>query len=186
MSATIPTTEPEFIRAGETLEWTKTNADYPASDGWSFIYYLSGPDDITITAGTYNTTDYLVSEDAAVTALWTYGIYTWELYAESYATGSLVKKFIESGFVTIKSSAGKSFAKTMLDAIEATLAGRATSKDLDLISKNIGGTGFSRNPDNLMKYRDKFRAEYLSEVSSENRSQGKGSGNKIRVRFRSA
>ena len=33
MAATVPTKEPLTIRAGDTIEWTKSIDDYKASDG---------------------------------------------------------------------------------------------------------------------------------------------------------
>ena len=182
MAADIPIVEPEIVRAGETLTWSKSYSDYSAADGYSLVYYLTGPSSITITAATYLTTDYLVTEASAVTTLWTPGIYSWESYAEL----SGEKYFLESGYLTIKSTSGKSHAKTMLDAIEAILEGRATNKDLDVVSKSLGGSSLSRDPRELMKWRAQYRAEYLSEVSRESQLEGKASGNKIRVKFRSA
>jgi hypothetical protein len=53
MAATVPTKEPLTIRAGDTIEWTKSIDDYKASDGWTLSYSFrsaSGTIDITSTA----------------------------------------------------------------------------------------------------------------------------------------
>ena len=53
MAATVPTKEPLTIRAGDTIEWTKSIDDYKASDGWTLSYSFRGTGgtiDITSTA----------------------------------------------------------------------------------------------------------------------------------------
>ena len=183
MSITVPTEEPELIYAGQTVSWTKSLPDFPATD-YTLKYYFSGPAAVTaIAAATYNTTDYLVTIPSATTAAYTYGIYSWTAFVEKGAGANLEKYFVKSGFLTIKTSSGKSFAKTMLDAIETILSGRATNKDLDLVSKSLGGAQIAKNPDLLMKYRNQFYAEYLTEVANEDRAQGKAPGSRVLMRF---
>ena len=182
----IPDTEPEIVFAGQTLQWTRSLSDYPA-DTYVLKYYLSGPASITLTATAYNATDHLISESSVTTSAWTYGIYSWQAYAEATVDAVAQKWTVGAGFLTVKTAAGKSFAKTMLDAIEAILTGRGTSKDLDLVSKSPGGSAnMSRDPEFLMKLRDKFRAEYQTELDRESRINGKSAGSKIRVRWKSA
>jgi hypothetical protein len=36
----IPTTEPDTITAGDSLEWDRALADFPASEGWELSYQL--------------------------------------------------------------------------------------------------------------------------------------------------
>ena len=47
MAADIPTKEPLTIRAGDTIEWTKSIDDYKASDGWTLSQAASSPPSIT-------------------------------------------------------------------------------------------------------------------------------------------
>jgi len=183
MSYTYPTKEPEIVRAGETMEWVRSWSDWPASS-YTVKYYLTGPASITLTAAAYQTTDHLVSVTAALTAAYTYGLYDWAAYAESGAGASALKYFLESGQLLIKTAAGKSHAKTMLDAIEDILEGRATSKDVDLLSKNLGSSSISKDPELLIRLRKQYKAEYLSELAFENMVQGKASGNRVLMRFR--
>ena len=42
MAATVPTKEPLTIRAGDTIEWTKSINDYKARDGWTLKYAFRG------------------------------------------------------------------------------------------------------------------------------------------------
>jgi hypothetical protein len=184
MPVDTPTTEPELVYAGQTVEWTRSLSDYPATS-YALKYYLTGPASITLTAAAYNTLDHKISVTSATSAAWIYGIYTWTAYAEAGAGATAEKWFIGTGFLTVKTAAGKSFAKTMVDAIESILSGSATSKDLDLVSKSLGGVSLSRDREKLVKWRDKYRSEYQSEIDAENRLQGKSTNSKIRVRFKS-
>ncbi len=77
MSAAIAIKEPTSHQAGDSLVFTKTLADYPASL-WTLSYALritAGGTPITITA-TASGSDFAVNVTAATTALWTPGIYT--------------------------------------------------------------------------------------------------------------
>jgi hypothetical protein len=176
----IPATEPELVYAGATIQWTKSGSDYP-SDEYTLNYYLSGPANITITGSQYESgTDHLISVTAAVSNAWDYGRYSYQAYAEK--TGE--KWFVGSGFITIKTAAGKSFAKTMLDAIEAILGNRADKGTVDMVAKGLGDKNIQKRPDLLMTWRDKFRAEVSAETASEDRAQGRAAGSKVLLRFR--
>ena len=75
----IPSVEPTAIIAGDTLAWTKSLADYPASAAWVLKYRLiNAASKIDITATTSGA-DHLVSVAAAVTALYPVGLYTYQI-----------------------------------------------------------------------------------------------------------
>lgn len=82
------------IIAGDTLQFTTSVPDYPASGGYTLTYRLvprvSGAP-ITITAAASGD-DYAVSVAAAATAAWTAGEYSWTAYvtlgAARYTQGS--------------------------------------------------------------------------------------------------
>jgi hypothetical protein len=182
----IPSVEPQIIYAGETIQWTRSFADFPANE-YTLKYYLThatGSPQPVLTASAYNTTDHLVSVSATDSAQWTYGIYSWTAYAEKGAGGTLERYRVDTGFLTVKTLTGKSFAKIMLDAIEAILTRSATAKDLDIVAKSLGGTSISRDRDKLMAYRDRFRAEYQSELETERALEGKATGRNVLFRFR--
>ena len=68
--ASIPTTEPETITAGDSLTWKRTLADYPAGT-WTLKYRLINADgkiDLTATA---SGTDHLVSVAPDTSAVYT-------------------------------------------------------------------------------------------------------------------
>lgn len=52
MPATIPSSEPTELTAGDSWQWDRTYSDYPSSDGWTLKYALTGahPTVIPLTA----------------------------------------------------------------------------------------------------------------------------------------
>lgn len=125
MAAPIPTTEPSYIQAGDTLTWSKSLPDYPASAGWSLGYRLINAQakiDITATA---SGDDHLVTIAAATTAAYAAGVYTWV----AHVTLATDRYTIGKGSVTVQpdlaaQSAGfeaRSTAKKALDDLRAAL-----------------------------------------------------------------
>lgn len=126
MAQTIPTTEPAFVQAGDTVAWTRDLSDYPAS-AWTLKYRLinaAGKIDITATA---DGDAHRVSVAAATTAAWAAGDYTWQAYVEG---GSSERYTVGAGRVTVKpdlaaEAAGyeaRSTARKALDDLRAALA----------------------------------------------------------------
>lgn len=124
--ATIPSTEPSFVRAGDTVAWTRTLDDYPAS-AWTLKYRLinaAGKIDITAVA---DGDTHSVSVAAATTAAWTAGVYAWQAYVEG---GTSERYTVGTGTVTVQpdlaaEAAGfeaRSTAKKALDDTRAALA----------------------------------------------------------------
>lgn len=75
MAASIATTEPASIRAGDTALWTKALSDYSAADGYILTYYIVGPVNLSKAATTSGTTDFAVTLTATDTATLTPGDY---------------------------------------------------------------------------------------------------------------
>ena len=75
----------------------------------------------------------------------------------------------------------RSHAKKVLDAIEAVLENRASQ---DQMSYSIAGRSLSRmSIDDLMTFRNRYRAEYLREIKLARIKNKQDSGNTIKVRF---
>lgn len=73
---TVPTIEPPRVTAGDTLAWTRSLPDYPASAGWVLHYRLinaAGKIDIIASAAG---DDHAVNVAASTSATWTAGTYT--------------------------------------------------------------------------------------------------------------
>lgn len=124
--ADIPSTEPLFIQAGDTVAWTRNLADYPAS-AWDLKYRLiNAAAKIDITAVADGDT-HSVTVAAATTATWAAGEYTWQAYVEG---GSSERYTVASGRLTIKPDLAakaaafeaRSTARKALDDTRAALA----------------------------------------------------------------
>lgn len=177
----IPGIEPRYIRAGETVKWSRSLQEFPATD-YTLKYYLTGPASITLTATAYNTVDHLVTILPADSAAYLYGTYTWEAYAEKGTGPTLEKYFVDSGQVLVKTASGKSHIKKTLDALEALIEGRATD-GMDNFA--LGGKSVSRmSPEELLRWHSKYTVMYRNELAAEKIAQGFPDPRRIGVRFR--
>lgn len=182
--ATVPTIEPQTIRAGDLVSWTKALQDYPANAGWSLVYTLiNGSAKITINASASGA-DHLVSVAAATSAAYAAGSYSWMARvtkgAEIYTvdTGSLT---IQPNLAALNTFDGRSHAKVMVEAIEAAIQGRASSVQLRMTINNRSIEYLS--PTELIKWLSFYRAEVAKEAQLESiRRTGKNPRN-IGVRF---
>jgi hypothetical protein len=159
----------DAITAGDTLAFTETVADYPASAGWTLTYRLvpraTGGAAITFSASASGDA-YAVSVAAATTATWAAGDYGWSSYVskglERYSVGGgQVEIFPDPATVAVGTDR-RSHAQKMLDAIEAVLQGRATSSQAEY---RIGERQLKHiEPDVLEAWRDKYRREVQREL----------------------
>lgn len=172
--------------AGETLNYRATVAQYPASDGWALRLVMnprSGGAVITINSMADGDA-HLVRAPADATALWAAGAYGWELWAlkagEQYRIDAgqlevLPGLLSASGGVDTRSQAEQALA-----AIEATLAGKASSA---VQSYQINGRHLSSySIGELVKLRELYRREVASERRAAGLSDGRGAVRRIAVR----
>lgn len=166
--ATVPTTEPQTIRAGDFITWLKTLSDYPADAGWALAYTLiNGSTKITINAAASGA-DHLVSVAAGTSAAYAAGSYIWMARvtkaAEIYTvdTGSLT---IQPNLAALTTFDGRSHAKVMVEAIEAAIQGRASSVQLRMAINNRSIEYLS--PTELIKWLSFYRAEVAKEAQAE-------------------
>ena len=180
----IPTTEPQTITAGDTVQWKKQIDDYPASDDWVLSYAMvSGSKKYSLTASASGD-DHLVSIAATTSAAYEAGEYYWQAYVTKDSERRLVgsgRLKINPNFADLSNFDARSHVKKTLDAIEAVVEGRATK---DQEEYTIGTRSLKRTPiQDLLVLRDKYKGEYLREVNAENISKGLGSKNRILVRI---
>lgn len=172
------------IYAGDTVSFTVTLADYPASV-WTLSYRLTPR--AAGTAYTFSATasgdDHLVEVAAATTATWAPGEYTVAAWVASGSERYTVES--ESGQVTLKPNpssltAGtdtRSHAARVLAAIEAAIEGRADSS-VDYLQ--INGRQVRHIPhDQLLVLRDRYRTEVKREQQA---ASGAGMGRQTFVR----
>lgn len=182
MAASIPTREPLQIRAGDTVKWTKSLADYPADDSWILTYYLVNSSRRFVVVATAAGADHAVTISASDSAKYPANNYSWtarvsksgEVY--TVATGTLeVLTDVTENVDT------RSHAKKVLDAVEAVIEGRAS---LDQENYTIAGRSLSRTPiEDLLVLRDRYKTEYEREKQAERIVNGLGNTANIRVRF---
>lgn len=181
--AAIPTSEPTTVNAGDTIRWTKTLADYPASSGWVLTYtLLNASSKITITA-TASGNDHAVNVAAATSAAWTAGDYAWR--AQVALAGDVFT--VGEGRMTVAPSFGaatldtRSSARKALEAVEAYLA---DPSNLTAAKYQIAGRSLDRFPlTDLWKHRDRLRFEVAREDAATRAAAGLPDTRRVFVRF---
>ena len=187
-STNYPTSEPNELQLGDFWAWKRTDlsTDYPtASYALSYEFNLvdgSTAANFTLTA-TESNDEYII--EVSNTTSYTSGEYNWVAYITRSSDSARIK--LSEGFTEIQenyattTSSVRSHAKKVLDAIEAVIENRAT---MDQSSMSIAGRSLSRlTIDELLQFRDRYKAEYLKEVKKARIKNKKDSGNTIKVRF---
>ena len=187
----IPNKEPILIYKGETVVWKRTDlTDYAVgSYAMSWQARLESNGGTTFSATVTEVDDYYkFTLDNSATGGYTTGDYFWVLkVTQSSDSEELI---IDSGKITVKDnyfgSTGdtRSHAKIMLDKIESILEGRA---DADVSSYSIQGRSLSKISINeLLQWRDYYKAEYQKEIAKFRRDNKEGTGRVIKVQFNDA
>ena len=187
----IPEKEPVTIYKGETIVWNRKDlTDYPVgSYAMSWTARLESNGGTSFSATVTEVDDYYkFTLDNSATGGYTTGDYFWVLkVTQSSDSEELI---IDSGKISGKDnyfgSTGdtRSHAKIMLDKIESILEGRA---DADVSSYSIQGRSLSKISINeLLQWRDYYKAEYQKEIAKFRRDNNEGSGRVIKVQFNDA
>jgi hypothetical protein len=182
MVASIPTTEPSELLAGDTARWRITLADYPASAGWVLTYTLANASNlITFVAGASGA-DHLIDVPAATTAVWTPGAYTWRSQATldtdvfTLGTGTMV---VRPSFAVAVDS--RSHARRVLEIVEAYLEDK---QNLTAARYMIAGRELFRIPmAELLTLRSRYLIEVASEDAAAAVSRGLPDKRRVFVRF---
>ena len=183
--ADIPDNEPASLRIGDTWQWTRTLADYPAGT-WTLKYrFKSASGGFEIVASASGTV-HSVTVAAATTATYTAGSYTWIGWVESGTekftvdTGNaeLLPDY-RAGLSTVALD-DRSHAKKMVDAIEAWLE----SRDPAVAEYEIAGRRMKYIPiGDLIKLRSRYQSELSAEENAAKLARGEGIGRKIQFRI---
>lgn len=181
------TTEPSRVTAGDTVTWTKSLSDYPASSGWVLSYTLiNSAAKITITA-TASGADHQVLASAATSAAWTAGLYTWVS-----AVAKASERFtIAQGSITIAPNLAasstfdtRSSARKALEAVNLLLESYGTKAYMQGYEINGRKQQFN-SPGDFLAFRSKLMAEVAREDNAARISAGLSPRNQISVRFNS-
>jgi hypothetical protein len=171
-----PTFEPEALYAGETWNWTKSLADYPATT-WTLKYYLAkrtggSAGKISITA-TASGSDFEVLVTATTTSAYVTGEYAWQAEVssgtEKYIVGSGTLEIKELLTATTPADS-RSHARIVYDALAATVEGRA---DSTILRTSINGKSIERMSwSELLKAYNHFKALVQAEEDAEDLAKG--------------
>lgn len=181
--AAIPTIEPTTVNAGDTIRWTRTLPDYPASAGWVLAYtLLNAASKITITSAASGD-DHAVNVAAATSAAWVAGDYAWR--AQVSKSGEVYT--VGEGRMTVAPSFGaatldtRSSARKALEAVEAYLA---DPSNLTAAKYEIAGRSLDRFPlTDLWSHRDRLRFEVAREDAAARVAAGLPDTRRVFVRF---
>jgi hypothetical protein len=185
------TKEPSTLVLGDFWAWKRDDLaeTYPVgSYSLTFEFHQDvgggGNHKFTLTAVEANSTYYIEAASSSTTS-YTVGDYIWEAYITKTSDSNRI--MVDSGRTSITQNLAntnadlRSHAKKVLDNIQAVIEGRAT---IDQSSMSIAGRSLSRmSVDELMTFRDRYKAEYLKEIKLARIRNGQGTGNTPKVRF---
>ena len=186
-----PSQEPNELVVGDYWAWRRDDlaSDYPP-DSYALTYEFhedsggGGNHKFTITATEADNT-YYIEVPTTTTDDYIAGDFIWSAYITRSSDSARIQ--IDTGRTKITANLAdtnvdlRSHAKKVLDAIEAVIEGRAT---IDQSSFSLGGRSLSRmSVDELMTFRDRYRAEYLKEIKLARIRNKQGSGNTIKIKF---
>ena len=188
-AANIAETEPAKIIAGDLIQWKRTDLGTDYANGSYTLKYSArlegtGSTEIQITASASGD-DYLISVGQSTSASYTVGIYRWQMYITRNSDSERLTLDTGTFEVVANRDAAttdpRSHAKIMVEKIESLLEGRA---DVDVASYSISGRSLTKlSIDELLSWRDRYKAEYLRELRKERALNGEGSGAQVKVRF---
>lgn len=187
-SANAPTGVPIEIVKGDFIQFkiTEFSADYSnALHTMRLIARIAtgGSSEIIITA-TASDSDYLFSVPSATSAEYTAGEYHYQIEIERDSDNERI--VVDRGQIDVlldfdDNVDPRHHAEIMLDKIEAILEGKA---DADVSSYSINGRSLNKfSPEELVKWRDYYKAEVANIKRKERIKHGRGAGFTILGRF---
>lgn len=180
-----PTTEPTSARAGDTWEWVRDLADYPAPT-WVLTYTLFSAAAVVRITAAASGSQHSVHKLPATTALYTAGRYDWTAHVtngtDKYQVGAGVISVLPN-LATATAYDARTHARRMLDAVEAMMEARGTGGDLDLVRTTLGDQSAEFDPAALAD----LHRQYAALVAAEDRAAARARGERpglVQVRFR--
>lgn len=188
LSRMTATTEPTTLTAGDTVAWSRSLPDYPASGGWVLGYALVNAASRIDIVSTALGDSHQVAVSAAVTGAWAAGRYDWQAFVtragERHTVGKgavLIAPNLAGAGVTVLDT--RTPARVALDAADAAL--RTYGAKAYLQSYSIGGRQQTfRSPSEFMAFRSRLKMEVAREEASEGIKAGRPRRNTVAVRFR--
>lgn len=185
MAFTIPEKEPVRIYAGDRLQWKRTDlSDFPATT-WTLTYYLrsnipsAGQIDIVAAA---DGSDFEVDVDPTVSSEYVPGVYYWSGFVSSSGDRKLVAQgrleILQNPTEITSPVDGRSQNRRILEAVEATIARRASSDMQRYVFQAIGRSVDKEPLADLLKLRD-YYASLVKQEDDPTTARGKN----VFVRF---
>jgi len=181
--------------AGDTFTWKDALADYPADAAgtglagtWTLTTEIVGASaDLGTFTATASGSTHLTTVAAATTADWSAGDYSYQQFATENDAGT--RHLVAEGWLTVVANLataathdGRSHVKKTLDALQATILGKASQ---DQLSYSIAGRALQRmSPEELIKWESHYKALYAQELRALRTEKGLGHHGKIRTRFK--
>ena len=183
--ASIPTTEPASITAGDSITWQRTLADYPA-DIWTLKYRLinaTSKIDITASASGAN---HLVSISTAISTAYLEGAYNWVCWVEktgeriTLANGSIIVKpdLAAAPYLDARSDAAIIVDQLMV-AYKAYTASNGHVAEYEIAGRRMK----YRSSAEILDQLNHWKSILATEKRAERIAAGLGGGNKVLVRF---
>lgn len=174
---------PKRLTVGESVSWKWSDTDFPATS-WTLTYTLiNAGKQLQITA-TADGSDHLVEVTAGVSANYLPGDYEWQAHVDD---GADERYQVGSGVITIDNDFAanaygvdnRSHVKKVLDALEASIEGRASKTQ---VQQTVGGVQIAHiSLEDQIRLRDKYHAKYQRELVRQGKATSKRT---IKVRFR--
>jgi hypothetical protein len=178
--------EPQKFSAGDTITWTESLADYPASAGWTLKYRFSGPGQIDLTS-VADGDNHKITIAKAASAEYGAGMYQWQSYVENMSERHTINfgmSAILADLTQVASDAeydARSHVRKVFDAIKAAIESRATKSQSEIV---IAGRSIKYlSPGELIKWYHHYESLVKSEENAELIRKGLKAPNKILTRF---
>jgi hypothetical protein len=173
--------------AGDTLDFTVSVADYPASDGWVLVYALRGPSVINLTASAVGD-DHHIQADSATSSAWLPGDYTWvstvSKAGQRYTVDSSRLKILPDLTQAVAGYDGRSVAEIALADAESALATfRSTKGRTKKYTIGSRSMEFDSAADILLEI-NFWKIKVGNERAANSIAQGLGNPRRMQVRFR--
>ena len=158
------------LTAGDTLDFTTSTPDYPASAGWGVVYKLiprTAGTVITITS-TASGADHLSQVGSSTTATWAAGTYSWVCYAVKAAE----RYTLQTGSITVDADPGvvtaldtRSSDRKALDAVNLALESYGSKAYMQAYYKANPDKFKKRSPEKQAKYNETRRQQYAKDAA---------------------
>lgn len=185
MTAPIPATEPLTLVRGDSTVWTRGFGDYVPNDGWTLTYhFISAAGKVVVTCTNNGDATFLATITKTISKQFVgpAGFWDWQAIVANVALTQQItlargRLQVAVGFAEQNNGADvRSQLRQTLDAVNATLLGRASS---DQMQVTYNGRSIMRL---TVKELLAWRAQLQQEVAVED-GEDTGAGRQVRVAY---